>query len=126
MENFLKTLRLKVLEKARKFPEFKFDKDKLLKAKSFSDFDGLYTAPVFGYSGAEDYWEKASSKPYLKFIETPTLLITSKDDPFLGEEETTRERFDFGKTGESCLRKLFHLCWHQHLFHLSLHFPRRQ
>ncbi|MDB0038438.1 alpha/beta fold hydrolase, partial [Polaribacter sp.] len=28
MENFLKTLRLKVLEKARKFPEFKFDKDK--------------------------------------------------------------------------------------------------
>ena len=86
MENFLKTLRLKVLEKARKFPEFKFDKDKLLKAKSFSDFDGLYTAPVFGYSGAEDYWEKASSKPYLKFIETPTLLITSKDDPFLGEE----------------------------------------
>jgi predicted alpha/beta-fold hydrolase len=86
MENFLKTLRLKVLEKARKFPEFKFDKDKLLQAKSFSDFDGLYTAPVFGYSGAEDYWEKASSKPYLKFIETPTLLITSKDDPFLGEE----------------------------------------
>lgn len=86
MEKFLKTLRLKVLEKTRKFPEFKFEKDKLLKAKSFSDFDTLYTAPVFGYSGAEDYWKKASSKPYLKFIETPTLLITSKDDPFLAEE----------------------------------------
>ncbi len=85
MEAFLKTLRLKVLEKAHKFPEFKLEKDKLFKAKAFSDFDALYTAPVFGFSGAEDYWEKASSKPYLKSIETPTLLITSKDDPFLGE-----------------------------------------
>ena len=83
MENFLKTLRLKVLEKAHKFPEFKLDKDKLFKAKAFSDFDALYTAPVYGYSGAEDYWEKASSKPYLKSIETPTLLISSEDDPFL-------------------------------------------
>ena len=83
MEAFLKTLRLKVLEKAHKFPEFKLDKDKLFKAKAFSDFDALYTAPVYGYSGAEDYWEKASSKPYLKSIETPTLLISSEDDPFL-------------------------------------------
>jgi predicted alpha/beta-fold hydrolase len=83
MDAFLKTLRLKVLEKAHKFPEFKLDKDKLFKAKAFSDFDALYTAPVYGYSGAEDYWEKASSKPYLKSIETPTLLISSEDDPFL-------------------------------------------
>ena len=86
MEAFLKTLRLKVLEKAHKFPEFKIDKNKLFKAKAFSDFDALYTAPVFGFSGAEDYWKKASSKPYLKSIETPTLLITSEDDPFLAAE----------------------------------------
>ena len=85
MEAFLKTLRLKILEKAHKFPEFNLNKDQLFKAKTFREFDALYTAPVFGFSGPENYWEKASSKPYLQSIETPTLLITSEDDPFLAE-----------------------------------------
>jgi len=83
MDEFLKTLRKKVLLKAKNFPEFHLDKDQLLKAKVFRDFDALYTAPVFGFSGPEEYWEKASSKPYLSKIEKPTILITSQDDPFL-------------------------------------------
>ena len=86
MEQFLKTLRLKVLEKAHKFPEYNLDKDKLFKAKYFKDFDELYTAPVFGFSSPQDYWEKASSKPYLLKIRKPTLLISSLDDPFLSTE----------------------------------------
>ena len=86
MEEFLKTLRLKVLEKAHKFPEYKLDKSALFKAKIFKDFDALYTAPVFGFNSPEDYWEKASSKPYLPFIKKPTVLITSLDDPFLSKE----------------------------------------
>ncbi|MBL4604175.1 MAG: alpha/beta fold hydrolase [Flavobacteriaceae bacterium] len=86
MEQFLKTLRLKVLEKAHKFPEYDVDKEKLFKAKYFKDFDELYTAPVFGFTSPEDYWEKASSKPYLSRIAKPTLLISSLDDPFLSEE----------------------------------------
>ena len=57
-----------------------------MKAKTFKDFDGLYTAPVSGYSSPEDYWEKASSKPYLSSITKPVLLISSIDDPFLSEE----------------------------------------
>ncbi len=86
MEEFLKTLRLKVLEKAHKFPDYKVDKDKLFKAKIFKDFDELYTAPVFGFSSPEDYWEKASSKPYIPKIQKPAYLITSLDDPFLSKE----------------------------------------
>lgn len=86
MEQFLKTLRLKVLEKSHKFPDYKVDKDKLFKAKDFMDFDALYTAPVFGFDSPEDYWEKASSKPYLPLIKRPCLLITSLDDPFLSKE----------------------------------------
>jgi predicted alpha/beta-fold hydrolase len=57
-----------------------------LKSKTFKEFDGLYTAPVSGFSGPEDYWEKASSKPYLTSIKKPVLLITSSDDPFLAKE----------------------------------------
>jgi predicted alpha/beta-fold hydrolase len=86
MEEFLKTLRLKVLEKAHKFPDFKVDKDKLFKAKYFRDFDEIYTAPVFGFKDSEDYWEQASSKPFIPKIEKPTILITSLDDPFLSKE----------------------------------------
>ena len=86
VDEFLKTLRAKELLKAKNFPEFNLDKEKLLKAKVFRDFDVLYTAPVFGFSGPEDYWEKASSKPYLASIEKPTILITSQDDPFLPAE----------------------------------------
>jgi hypothetical protein len=86
MEEFLKTLRLKVLKKAYKFPEYELDKDKLFNAKYFRHFDELYTAPVFGFSSSEDYWSKASSKPYLHLIKKPTLLITSLDDPFLSKE----------------------------------------
>jgi predicted alpha/beta-fold hydrolase len=86
MYKFLRSLRKKILVKTQKHPDYKLDINKLLKSKTFKEFDGLYTAPVSGFSGPEDYWEKASSKPYLTSIKKPVLLITSKDDPFLAEE----------------------------------------
>lgn len=84
IEEFLKTIRLKVLEKSFKFPEFKLDKEKLFKATRFKHLEHLYTVPVFGFESPEDYWKKASSKPYLSKIKQPTLLINAKDDSFLG------------------------------------------
>ena len=86
MEMFFKTMKNKVLEKAHKFPEYKLDKDKLFKATRFKHLEYLYTAPVFGFDSPEDYWEKASSKPYLSKIKRPTLLINAKDDTFLSKE----------------------------------------
>jgi len=86
MNNFLKTLKIKVQKKSEKFPEYNLDTVALHKAKNFSDFDTIYTAPAFGFKNAEDYWAKASAKPYLSRIEKPTLLITALDDPFLSEE----------------------------------------
>tara|TARA_R110002126_G_scaffold289578_3_gene444822 strand:- start:21984 stop:22964 length:981 start_codon:yes stop_codon:yes gene_type:complete len=86
MEMFFKTMKNKVLEKSHKFPEYKLDKDKLFKATKFKHLEHLYTAPVFGFDGPEDYWKKASSKPYLSQIKRPTLLINAKDDTFLSTE----------------------------------------
>jgi len=86
IEVFFKTMKNKVLEKAYKFPEYKLDKDKLFKAKKFKHLEHLYTVPVFGFKSPEDYWEKASSKPYLSKIQKPTLLINAKDDTFLSKE----------------------------------------
>jgi len=86
MEMFFKTMKNKLLEKAYKFPEYKLDQDKLFKATKFKHLEHLYTVPVFGFESPEDYWEKASSKPYLLNIKKPTLLINAKDDSFLSSE----------------------------------------
>ena len=86
LERFLKTMKTKILEKADKFPEFQLDKDLLAKASRFKHLESLYTVPVFGFESPEDYWEKASAKPYLSKIKIPTLLINSKDDTFLSNQ----------------------------------------
>ena len=86
MEMFFKTMKNKILEKSHKFPEYKLDKDKLFKATKFKHLEYLYTAPVFGFDSPEDYWEKASSKPYLMQIKVPTFLINSTDDSFLSRQ----------------------------------------
>lgn len=86
IEMFFKTMKNKVLEKAHKFPEYKLDKDKLFKASKFKHLEYLYTCPVFGFNNPEDYWEKASSKPFLLKTKVPTFLINATDDSFLSRE----------------------------------------
>jgi predicted alpha/beta-fold hydrolase len=86
MEVFFKTMKNKILEKAHKHLEFQLDKDKLFKATKFKHLEHLYTVPVFGFESPEDYWQKASSKPYISAINKPTLLINAKDDTFLSKE----------------------------------------
>jgi predicted alpha/beta-fold hydrolase len=52
---------------------------------TFRAIDDLYTAPIHGFKDADDYWASASSKPWLKGIGVPTLLINARNDPFLPE-----------------------------------------
>ena len=51
--------------------------------RNFSEFDNQYTSRLHGFKDAQDYWEKASSKPFLPDIRIPVLLISAADDPFL-------------------------------------------
>jgi len=85
MKGFLKTLKEKTIEKISRFPEANINKDKVLAAKNFFEFDNLVTAPINGFKDAEDYWKQSSCKQYIKKIKHQTLLITSEDDPFLTE-----------------------------------------
>ena len=59
------------------------DLDQVYRSRNFADFDGAFTAPVHGFSSAEDYWEKASSLYFLPEIKIPCLLINAQNDSFL-------------------------------------------
>ena len=75
-------------ELEKKFDKFDMNshislkKEDIKNLKTFWEFDGAYTAPIHGFSSAQDYYTKSSSKQYLKDIKTPTLIIHSQDDPF--------------------------------------------
>jgi predicted alpha/beta-fold hydrolase len=54
------------------------------------DFDNLYTAPAGGFKNREDYYSSCSTVDLLDQIQRPTLLLTAKDDPFVGYESYAR------------------------------------
>ncbi len=81
--NFLRTLKEKVKKKALVMPN-QIDTRHLKNVKTLTDLDTYYTAPLHGFLSAKDYYQKASSRPYLPSITLPTLLIQAKDDPMLG------------------------------------------
>lgn len=79
---FLKTLKLKSLEKLLQFPGL-FDRETLLRARDLYEFDNIVTAPLHGYRDTEDYWNRASAKHVLPDITVPTLVMNAQNDPFL-------------------------------------------
>ena len=83
MKRFLISLKKKLITKSEQFPNSFLEIEKIKNARNFFDMDNLYTAPAHGFKDAFDYWKKNSSKQFIPAIKTPTLLITSQDDPFL-------------------------------------------
>lgn len=56
---------------------------RVLRSRTFRDFDDSATAPLHGFTGADDYYARSSSIGYLDRITTPVLALNSEDDPFL-------------------------------------------
>ncbi len=83
----LRTLRHKTREKTIKFGSEQLpDLQDIPKLTSFWKFDNQVTAPAHGYKDAKDYYNQASSRQFVKHIKIPTLIIQSKDDPFMNSE----------------------------------------
>lgn len=79
---FLATLKAKSAGMAQSFPGL-FDPAPVRAARTLREFDDLVTAPLHGFSNTDDYWTRASSKPVLKTIAVPTLMVNARNDPFL-------------------------------------------
>lgn len=103
--NFLRTLKQNAAEKLARYPGL-FDGRRAAAAKNLYEFDDAVTAPLHGFLGADDYWQRASAKPLLRGIRIPTLLLAAKNDPFLPasalphpDEVSTKVRLDFPHDG---------------------------
>ena len=79
---FLRTLKAVSAARLRQFPGL-FDEARMLAAINLYQFDDAVTAPVHGFAGADDYWQRASAKPWLKSIAVPAVAVNPKNDPFL-------------------------------------------
>jgi len=80
--HFLRTLRRKAAAKLERYPDL-YDPDALARARTLYDFDDVVTAPVHGFRNAHDYYTRSSSLRFIDRIARPTLLLSSRDDPFL-------------------------------------------
>lgn len=82
-KRFLSTLREKVREKQKRFPE-RITTEEVEKIRSLKDFDDLYTSRAHGFTDAVDYYTRCSSLRFLEGIRVPTLLLNARNDSFLG------------------------------------------
>ncbi len=79
---FLISLWRSMGRKARLFPEI-YRRPALRVLRSIRDFDDEVTARYCGFTGADDYYARASASPLVPRIAVPTLVIHAGDDPFI-------------------------------------------
>lgn len=76
------------------------------KWRTFTAFDHNVTAPLHDFSSGADYYAKSSGRQFLPSIRVPTLLLHSRDDPFMthavlpARTELSRSvQFELSETG---------------------------
>jgi predicted alpha/beta-fold hydrolase len=83
--HFVKRLKKRMRFKANLFPEL-FPLDQIQGFGGIAtvrDFDDTVTARFCNFRDASDYYAQSSAAAVMKVIRLPTLIITSKDDPFV-------------------------------------------
>jgi len=83
--HFLASLKPKSLAMASRFPG-RLDAARIRRVRSMWEFDDVVTAPLHGFAGADDYWRRASSRPWLRGVRVPTLVLNARNDPFIPAE----------------------------------------
>jgi len=79
---FLRSMKPKALRKLAQHPGL-FNRERLLAARDLYAFDDVFTAPLHGFKGTDDYWSRGSAKPHLHRIRIPALVLNARNDPFV-------------------------------------------
>ena len=80
--NFVKDLKRRMRRKSQCWPG-RYDVGRLPSIRTVREFDEVYTAPHFGFNGADDYYHRASAMRVIDRLRVPALVITAEDDPFV-------------------------------------------
>jgi uncharacterized protein len=86
---FLIGLRRRFRRKAELFPEI-YSTEGLERIATLRQFDDKITARYSGFTGADDYYYRASSTRVAPRIAVPTLVLHALDDPFIRMLPSTR------------------------------------
>jgi hypothetical protein len=79
---FMATLRTKALAKLAQFPGIA-DAQAIAASRNLYEFDNAFTAPLHGFRDTDDYWARASGKPWLGGVRVPHLVLNALNDPFV-------------------------------------------
>ena len=88
---FLWALHRRMLQKARLFPDH-FDVSRLRGIRSLRQFDDKVTAYYCGFTGVDDYYDRASAAHVVDRIVVPTLVLYAANDPFVRITAETRRK----------------------------------
>ena len=83
--NFVRGLKARMRRKDACQPG-RFAVERLPTVRTVRQFDEVFTAPHFGFVGADDYYHRASAMRVIDRVRVPTLIITAEDDPFVPVE----------------------------------------
>ena len=88
---FMFNLRRRMIRKAGLFPGH-FDVGRMRGMRSLREFDDKITAYYCGFSGADDYYARASASNVVDKITVPTLIVHATNDPFIRILRETRRK----------------------------------
>ena len=80
-KKFVAKLKGKIIEKAKQYPDI--DISGIDKMRRLQEFDDRYSGPLHGFKDAKDFYDFCEPYPFMKKINTPTLILNALNDPFL-------------------------------------------
>ena len=86
---FLRSMVPKALKKLEQHPGL-FDAERMRRAKSLTDFDDCFTAPLHGFANAQDYYARCSAGERLHKLRVPSLVLNARNDPFVPAQSLPR------------------------------------
>ena len=81
-DRFLARLKDRIRRRHQQYPD-RYDIKPLDQVRTIRQFDDAYTAKLFGFGTASNYFATQSSNQHLERIRIPTLMIQAKDDPLI-------------------------------------------
>ena len=81
-DRFVRRLKRRILRRHAQAPHL-YTVEHLPKIRTIADFDNYYTAPLFGFGTAANYFRTQSSNQFLERVQIRTLVVQAKDDPLI-------------------------------------------